>query len=436
MHRSPLRLWLLLATVLATASGCEFLDTADSATDDAPLSVTEANAAAFPNLAGHGLIALRRAPDYSAAGISLLDLAGNIVVEDVANSGSTDPVLGYAIGTDLAVGRGYLPTSEAVVIDRLNASLIWLDTENGSVKAQMSVGEPFYGHNPHDYLAISPTTAYVARYGLVFAADGSLDSGDDLLKIDPSTRKVVQTIPLSDWASAATQATTPTYARPDALVAVSDAVYVVLQNMTADGSFLSGPAALVVVDPVTDGVVSRLVTDELENCGDAVLNGPRKELILVCGGNFAKGPTVQLARSGLWIVDVSDPFAPTTKKLLFAADFAKQPLADVIALINGTHVAVISYGQTDWATGDVLENETIYAVNVSDGTATEIYSAAGAYATTLFADPVHQRLFVGDGTLATPVIGVYATDLSAPAITLLGERSFADGFVPSAFGLY
>lgn len=430
---------LLLATTHAAClgEGAIVNEPSDDTPDQPALSVTEAVRLAFANVLPAGIVAVQGAPDYSSTSLSLLNLEGGIAAEDFLNSGSTVPGLSTAIGSDVVAPSSPSPNSEIVVIDRGNAVLTWIDHQTRDVIGQMVVGEAFYGHNPQDYLALSPTKAYVARGGVVFGS-GSDFTGDDLLIINPSTRTELGSIGLSDLAQQSPGTTSTNYAAPYRVIKVGDYVYVVLQNLTADGSFLAATASLAIIDPSDDSVVGDLVLTGLENCGDAIYSIPNSEVTVVCSGNFAKGPDLQLERSGLAIIDASNPAAPTLKKVIAATSFAPKPLADDLGYVGVSKVAVVSYGETDFATGNVIQTENVYVVDTSASTdiANEIYNADGAFQLTVFADPVSQRLYVGDGAFAGPLLAVFETDRLSGAVTRLDDIVFDNDFPVRDLSIY
>lgn len=438
--------WRQLAAIFAlTITQAACLDTTklvekepvDEMPVETPISVTEAIELAFANVLPTGIIAVQGAPDYSSVSLSLLTLEGAIAVEDFLNSGSTTPGLSTAIGSDVMAPSSPSPNSEIVVIDRGNAVLTWINHQTHNVVGQMVVGEAFYGHNPQDYLALSTTKAYVARGGVVFGSGGDF-TGDDLLIINPSTRTELGSIGLSDLAQQSPGTTSTNYAAPYRLIRVGAYVYVVLQNLTADGSFLAATGALAIVDPSNDSVVGDLVLTGLENCGDAIYSIPNSEVTVVCSGNFAKGPDLQLERSGLAIIDASNPAAPSLKKIIAANSFAPKPLADDLGYIGVSKVAVVSYGETDFATGAVLQTENVYVVDTSASTdiASEVYSAEGAFQLAVFADPVNQRLYVGDGAFANPLLAVFSTDRLSGEVKQLDDIVFANNFPVRDLTLY
>lgn len=430
--------YVLFAIAILT-SGCLGSTAKNPGSNDGPpLSVTEAAEQAFPNLVGNGIVVVAGPPDYTSVALSLLDTAGNVVAESFLDSGSQTPQLSTALSGDVVPAGNPTPASEVVVIDRTNSVLTWIDPDSRTVLRQRVVGEPFYGHNPHDYLELSNSKGYVTRWDPVYNEDGELESGSDILVFDPSTGEELGTIDLSGEVVAVPNTTANTLARPDRLLAVEDYVYVVLQNITDDGSFVAANSVVAVIDPENDRVVGSLVLDGLENCGSAVYSKPVSEVYLVCSGNFAKGPVLQVGRSGIAVLDVSTPAAPTFARAISAQAFAERPLADVLGLVTATHVAVVEYGELDFVTFEVVANENIYVVDTTATTniASRIYSVAGAYQLTVFADPVHARLYIGDADFTDPRLAVYAVTRETGGVAPLAEHRFSNGFAVRSMGLY
>lgn len=413
----------------------------DEEIPDVSADVPEDVAEVYANFLPAGFILVAGAPDYSSVSLSLLDRFGDLAREDFLNSGSTAPGLSMTLGSDVVVARTPSPNRDIVVIDRGNSVLTWIAARTAEIdevqlRGQMIVGEAFYGHNPQDYLAVSPFKAYVSRAGIVDDGDGY--SGDDLLIVDPSNRTELGTIPLSEFARQSPGSENPNYAAPYRLLAVEDLVYVVLQNLTNDGSYLAATASVVAVDPGNDTVIADLTVDGLENCSAAAHSKPDKKIFLACSGNFAKGPALQFARSGIAVIDVTDPRNPNLTKTIPADDFAATPLGFELGLVGPAKVAVVANGEMNWDTFEVIHDEVIYVVDTTAETniATDIYSVEGAFQLSVYSDPVQERLYVGDAYWAGPFFSVYDTDRLTGQVEHLRDLSFANGFAVRTIAIY
>lgn len=447
MKHKTNRLWALAGVAvicgacLEAAAKTAITIVEDEDIPDVVEGVPEDVAESFVNFLPAGFILVAGAPDYSSVSLSLLDRFGDLAREDFLNSGSTAPGLSTTLGSDVVVARTPSPNRDIVVIDRGNSVLTWIaartaEIDDVQLRGQMVVGEAFYGHNPQDYLAISPFKAYVSRAGVVY--DGDDYSGDDLLVVDPSKRTELGTIALSAFARQSPESEAPNFAAPFRLMAVEDLVYVVLQNLTNDGSWLAATASVLAIDPDSDTVVADLAIAGLENCSAAAYSKPDQKVFLACGGNFAKGPALQLARSGLAVIDVADPRNPILTKTIPADDFADTPLGIELGLVGPAKVAVIASGEMNWDTFEVIHDEVVFVVDTTASTniATDIHRVEGAFQLSVYADPVQERLYVGDAYWAGPFFAVYDTDRLTGQVEHLRDLSFANGFAVRTIAIY
>jgi DNA-binding beta-propeller fold protein YncE len=160
--------------------------------------------------------------DFSTGSLSFADLATRAVTPDVASVGS-DAVLRYSGGLLYVVNR-YGGDNIQVI-----------DPATFTTLRQFSVGN---GTNPQDIVFISPTKAYVSRYGSA-----------SLLVVDPSNANGLpqSTISLADFADSDG---IPEMAR---MIKVGRYVFVACQRLTNFAA--SNPSMVVVIDSQTDQVV-------------------------------------------------------------------------------------------------------------------------------------------------------------------------------------
>jgi len=203
--------------------------------------------------------------DFQSTTISVFDAESlTMIAENVLNSGTVTPLLSTALSGDVVLAQRPTTTSDWVLIDRTNGTLDIVD-DSYSVVNQISVGS-----NPHDYLELSATQGFVARFGFSLANDGkSVADGDDLLEVNPQSGALGTKIAMTPFTAPAANSTVtsaPIYGRADLLLPVQNRVYAVLQNLSSN--FFGGEAIVVVIDPVAKAKTARLQIYGVKNCAD------------------------------------------------------------------------------------------------------------------------------------------------------------------------
>ncbi|HEV8244312.1 MAG TPA: hypothetical protein VGP93_00955, partial [Polyangiaceae bacterium] len=126
--------------------------------------------------------------DYMSTQVALLDNDGQALSDSFLSSGSTEASgLAAPLSGDVVPPSSRPDSGEVVLIDRFGTDVItWADPASAEVRTQLPVGTGF-SSNPHDYLELSSSKAYVTRYE-DNAAPGqqAFDDGGDVLIVDPS----------------------------------------------------------------------------------------------------------------------------------------------------------------------------------------------------------------------------------------------------------
>ena len=273
--------------------------------------------------------------DYVSTDIYAADASAGLS-DVLLNSGSQTSVLSTAISGDVIMsGSASRVTHEAVLIDRTNGTLTFLDTEdNFAVLRQFTVGQA--GDNPYDYAQVTDDTAFVALYFATY-----------LQIIDPRDGQSKATVDLSEQV-AQSDSTTATETTPNAssLVRAGDTLYVVLENGTPDYS-ANGTAVVVGISLADHSIISRTELSGKENCTSAVYAPAIQKLIVACTGSYSGA---QVAESGLVILNVSDASAPTLHHVIESADLSDSYVfGGGLTLVGPASVAAVQFDS--WYTG-------------------------------------------------------------------------------------
>lgn len=339
-------------------------------------------------LAIRGIVAVHS--DYQSASISLLDREGKVVKDACFNSGTGGPGLLMALSGDVALPSQISGTSPITLIDRSYAALTWIDPVTCAPLRQLAVGTGFVA-NPHDYVELSPSKAYVTRYeqnAAPSAAAGDFDEGSDLLIVDPTRAKITGRIDLG------LVAPTGVLPRPDRALLVEGKVFVSLNASNAKYS-ANATGRLVVVDPTLDQVVATVDLPGTKNCGAMAYEPTSKKLLVACTGDY--GDAKQADASAVVALDVSTPLPTVIGKVAASAVGGLLFSSSAVAALDGNSVLAVTLGDFSNAPPDKLW------LLPQDGTVpSKVFDSTEAFSMgAVLVDAERGRVFVTDGTTLT-----------------------------------
>jgi len=310
--------------------------------------------------------------DYTSTNISALSPTLAVLSPSLISSGSAPPGLTTALSGDVVFPSNAPSSHQVVLIDRYpNSVLTWVEPSTGNVLHQLSVGTGF-ASNPHDYLELGPSKAYVSRFESNSKAGAQdFDAGGDLLIIDPETGSVTGRI---DLAQPDDGAFLP---RADRLWRVGSEVWVLLQRFDADFK-TAGDARLVGIDPETDRVSWTLDVPGVAACGGVALSPSGKALVLSCSGvtsdvdaTNAPSPTL---RSDLVLLDAS-AHPPTVTRRFQAAAQLGAPLGSSVSFATETRLVAVALGDLT-----AKRNDVAFTLDTALGTPELLLDAGAAFA--------------------------------------------------------
>lgn len=310
--------------------------------------------------------------DYTSTNIGALSADGMLLSSSVISSGSAPPGLTTALSGDVVFPSAAPASGKLVLIDRYpNSVLTWVEPSTGSVIQQLSVGTGFPA-NPHDYLELSATKAYVSRYeSNPTPGQVPFDAGGDLLIIDPTANAVTGRVEL---ASAADGAFLP---RADHLLAIGDQVWVSLHRFDADFK-TAGDARLLGVDSTSDAIAWTLDLTGVANCGGVARSPSGKLVALSCSGvsgdvDAAQNPTPTL-RSAIVLLDATVQ-PPSELQRFDAATTLGAPLGSTITFASETMLIGVALGDAT-----ASRTDQAFTIDTSQGTPTTLLDAGAAFA--------------------------------------------------------
>lgn len=278
-----------------------------------------------------------------------------------------------------------------------NGTLVWLNPADRYVTENtLSAASGSGPANPQDYLRVRTDKAYVSRFEPAY---------DDVLIIDPITRKRNGSIDLSGLAD-----NPDGLARPTIMVLYNGLVYLLLQDIDlAFGTYGNGKVA--VINPGTNKVIN-LIDLNRKNPQVLIPSYERGSLLVACVGDWGDPAT-----SG---IEEIDPAAGVATLIVGGEDAALAGyLGDLVAFSEGR--ALVLNNKADWS------GSYIQPVNLDTGAVgASIYFswyitdlARDRFGRALIADNItSQALAVDPDTGAV----AFTLDLAVPPQSLLDWR--------------
>lgn len=380
-------LWLACLGVLACSEDGAS-STLDAATADAGTPID-----ADPTFDGdgtpRGIVVVHS--DYHSSSVSFLDRNGTLVKDGCLTSGTGTPELSMTLSQDLALPSPMPPDSPVVIIDRGNATLIWLDPRTCAPLQQISVGTGFAA-NPHDYVQVSADKAYVPRYKAnttATPAPEDLDDGDDLLIVNPSQASLVGRIALAPFAP------TGFLPRADRALLIEGMVYLSLN--LSDAKFDTYAAGrLLVVDPTQDKVVTVIDLPGTKNCGAMTYLSEEHKLLVACTGDYS--PSAD--GSAVVVLDMTAS-PPAIAAVLSTALVAGHAFSNAsLAALDGNTIFAVTLGDFSKTPPDEL-----WLLSQGGHPGEMLFSTSEPFVLgALLLDSERGRLFVTDGTKQKPAM--------------------------------
>jgi hypothetical protein len=308
--------------------------------------------------------------DYTSTNVALLDLEGRVLSGSIASSRTTSVGLAAPLSGDVMSPTMPVGGSELVLVDGSSTAsrIVWVDPVTAA-RRELSVATGFWS-DPHDYARISGTKAYVTRFN-ANATPGRqpLDSGSDVLVIDPSRPAVVRSIDLVPAMEGDAALALP---RPDKIVLRGARAFVLLEALAPDFS-AAVPSRVATIDTDRDTLTSVVTLEGFRNCAGLALSPTGDELAVLCSGTFDPSRPSDLAGSGVVVVDIAGE--PRVKSTFRAADLGQNPVGFFCDFSSPTALVLETFGHSD-PTGPGADDELL-RLDLETGAVEVILRSAG-----------------------------------------------------------
>ena len=334
--------------------------------------------------------------DYKATSLSLIDPATRTVTKaDCLTSGTTAPELSLALSGDVALPSHSFTHNSVVLIDRGNSTLTWVNPASCAPVAQLAVGTGFAA-NPHDLIEVSAKKLYLTRSDMNAMPSGTMDQGDDILIIDPTSKQITGRIDLHGQADIVNGA--PIQARPDRGLQIDGKVYVTLTHASLDFKTF-GSGKIVVIDGATDQVTTSIAVDPYKNCSGLDYVPASKTLYVACNGDYSS--IDQASQSAIVTIDLSGA-TPVLGKLTLPSQVALRPLSKDAISADGSRVFSISAGNFGNTT------DIVWSYDIGQGKSTKLLTGDDSFILGFTAiDRTRNQLYVTDASANKPVVHVF-----------------------------
>jgi hypothetical protein len=309
---------------------------------------------------GRGIVIVTS--DYKSTNIVVSSLDGTTLSGSFVSSGATKPGLALALSGDVEVPFVAPASQRVVLLDRYGTNVItWMDLATASVLGQLPVGTGFQS-NPHDYLEVDATHAFISRYGTnPNPGQQPFDQGGDLLVVDTATPAIVGRIAIPEE-NAALQPC------PDLMTWIGGELVLTVGRWAADFSSV-GDGRFFGVSPSAQTIDWKVDVTGLQSCGRLAVSPSGTLAAIACSGaeNMSNN---QFDPSNSDIV-VYDPTTtpPTELRRLGIAVKLGAAIQPEITFATDDAIFALTYG------GNATTGDAVFAISATTGSMTPLGEA-------------------------------------------------------------
>jgi hypothetical protein len=304
--------------------------------------------------------------DYQSTNIAVSKLDGTTLSGSFVSSGATKPGLALALSGDVEVPRVAPASGRLLLLDRYGTNVLtWMNVADATVLSQLPVGTGFES-NPHDYVEVDATRAYVSRFGTnANPGQQAFDQGGDLLIVDTKTPAILGRLAIPEENPALQPC-------PDLMTWIGHEVVLTLGRWAADFSQV-GDGRFVGISPSHDAIDWTVNVTGLQSCGRVALSPSGRIAAIACS-------SVEDMTTGQWDPTLSDVVLydatqtpPKETRRLGLGVKLGAALQPAIAFASEDAIVAMTYG------GNATTGDSVFAVSATTGAVTALGQASKPY---------------------------------------------------------
>jgi hypothetical protein len=300
--------------------------------------------------------------DYQSTNIAVSKLDGTTLSQSFVSSGATKPGLALALSGDVDVPLVAPASGRLLLVDRYGTNVLtWMNVADATVIAQLPVGTGFQS-NPHDYLEVDATRAYVSRFGTnPDPGQQAFDQGGDLLIVDTRTPAITGRIAIPEENPALQPC-------PDLMTWIGREVVLTLGRWSADFTQV-GDGRFVGLSPGTNSIDWTVNVTGLQSCGRLALSPSGRVAAIACSSTEDM-TTLQwdVARSDIVVYDATQTPPKEVRRLGLGVKLGSA-LQPALAFAGEDALVAMTYG------GNATPGDTVFAVSATTGDVTALGQA-------------------------------------------------------------
>ncbi len=304
--------------------------------------------------------------DYESTNIAVSSLDGTTLSGSFVSSGATRPGLALALSGDVDVPLVAPASGRLLLIDRYGTNVLtWMNVADATVIAQLPVGTGFQS-NPHDYVEIDATHAYVSRFGTnPNPGQQTFDQGGDVLIVDTKAPALVGRIAIPEENPALQPC-------PDLMTWIGREVVLTLGRWSADFSQV-GDGRFVGLSPSSHAIDWTVNVTGLQSCGRVALSPSGSVAAIACSSS--ENMTTHQFDPTLSDIVVYDAMQtpPTEVRRLGLGMKLGAGIQPAIAFAGEDALVATTYG------GNATPGDTVFAVSVTTGDVTALGQSTMPY---------------------------------------------------------
>jgi hypothetical protein len=301
--------------------------------------------------------------DYASTNIAVSRLDGTTLSPSFVSSGATKPGLALALSGDVDVPRLAPASGRLVLVDRYGTNVLtWMNLADASVIAQLPIGTGFLQANPHDYIEVDATRAFVTRFGTnPNPGQMPFDQGGDLLVVDTKTPAILGRIAIPEENPALQPC-------PDLMTWIGHEVVVTLGRWSAGFSQV-GDGRFIGVSPGAGKIDWTVNVTGLQSCGRVAVSPSGKVAAIACSSlENMKTRKFDPALSDIVVYDATTTPPSETRRLGLGTKLGAG-LQPAIAFAGEDAIVAMTYG------GNATPGDTVFTVSATTGDVTALGQA-------------------------------------------------------------